>query len=303
MTQQTILIAGGTGLIGTRLAAFFKEKGHTVRILSRSPQGEGQFAWDPLAGSIDDKAVLGADVVINLAGAGIADRRWTTDRKKLLIDSRVKSTAVLRESFQRSGFQPKVYLSASGIGYYGNSGEDWVDESDAPTDDSFLVKCCADWEQAVESIGAMGIRTVVFRTGIVLEKSGGALLEITKPLRFGIGTYFGNGQAWYSWIHLEDVCRMYFWAVENAESEGIYNAVAPQPVRNIEFVKAAAKAMQQAAIFVPAPEFALRLVLGEMADVVFFSNRVSAQKIIQAGFHFQYPVLETALARIFKKHL
>lgn len=302
MSTKTILLAGGTGLIGSRLVEVFREKGHTVRILSRNPKGENQFAWNPAAGTIDDQAVQGADAVINLAGAGIADKRWSAARKKLLIDSRVQSTVLLRESFQRLGHQPEVYLSASGVGYYGNSGEEWVNENTPPADTSFLVQCCADWEQSVETIGAMGIRTVIFRTGIVLDQSGGALREIIKPMRFGLGAYFADGQAWYSWIHIDDMCQMYLWALEHPTVEGIYNAVAPHPVRNKYLVQATARAMQQAAIFVPAPKFALRILLGEMADVVLFSNRVSAERLIQAGFHFHYPELEAALDQIFKKH-
>lgn len=295
----TMLIAGGTGLIGSRLTQLLQSKGHSVRLLSRTPAGTDQYAWDPLSGRIDDRAVQGADIVINLAGAGIADKRWTPARKKLIIDSRVASAHVLREAFQRLGHQPRAYISSSAIGYYGNSGEEWVDEADAPADNGFLVQSCTLWEQAVETIGAMGIRTVILRTGIVLDPVGGALKEILKPLKLGAGTYFGDGQAWYSWIHRDDICRMYLWAAENPGVEGIFNAVAPNPVRNIDLVKAIAKARKQVAIFAPAPEFALRLMLGEMADAVLFSNRVAANKAIQAGFHFQYPDLEGALADLF----
>ncbi len=302
MANQTVLIAGGTGLIGARLAEIFQEKGYVVRILTRRPKGPGQFGWDPLSGQIDDRAVLGADVVINLTGAGIADRRWTPARKKLLVDSRVESTRVLRDSFQRLGQQPRAYLSASAIGYYGNSGEAWVDETSAPAGNGFLVQCCAAWEQAVETIGAMGIRTVVLRTGIVLEPSGGALRELLKPLYFGIGAYFADGRAWYSWLHIDDICRMYLWAAETPAAEGIFNAVAPQPARNKELVQAVAKARRQWAIFVPAPAFALRLLFGEMADTILFSNRVAADRIIREGFHFQYPDLDSALAQLLKKH-
>jgi len=298
---HTILLAGGTGFIGSRLADLFRSKGHTVRLLTRTPQGPDQYAWDPMAGRIDDTAVVGADIVINLAGAGIAEKRWTPSRKKLIVESRVRSAQVLREAFQRSGQLPEAYLSASAIGYYGNSGETWVNENSAPADSSFLVESCAAWEQAAESIGALGVRTVVLRIGIALGKSGGALREIAKPLHFGIGAYFGDGSGWYSWIHRDDVCRAFLWAAENPQVEGIYNAVAPHPARNKELVKATAKAMRQPALFVPAPEFALRLGLGEMADAVLFSNRVSAEKIIQAGFRFQYPELEGAVEDIFKK--
>lgn len=295
----TILLAGGTGLIGARLSKLLRANGYQVRLLSRTPRGSDQYAWDPVEGRIDDKAVEGVDIVINLAGAGIADQRWTAARKKLIIDSRVQSAKVLREAFQRLEQPPKAYLSASAIGYYGNAGENWCYESDPPVGDGFLVQSCAAWEQAVEAVGAMGIRTVVFRIGIVLDRAGGALPKIALPLRFGAGTYFGNGQAWYSWIHPDDLCQMFLWAIEHPNVEGIFNAVAPHPARNIDLVKAIAKARRSPAIFVPAPEFALRLALGEMADAVLFSNRVSADKIIHAGFHFRYPNLETALHEIF----
>ena len=296
-----ILLAGGTGFIGTRLAELLCEKGHTVRVLTRTPRGAGQFAWNPAAGTIDDEAVCDTHIVINLAGAGIADKRWTPARKQLLIDSRVQSAQVLRAAFQRLRHLPKAYLASSAIGYYGNSGESWMTEEDAPADKSFMVECCAAWEQAAETIAALGVRTVVFRTGIVLDKQGGALRELIKPLRFGIGGYFADGQAWYSWIQLDDVCRMFLWAIENTEVDGVFNAVAPHPARNLELVKAVARAMRRPVIFAPAPVFALRLVFGEMADTILFSTRVSPEKIIGAGFHFQYPELSAALAHIFRK--
>lgn len=297
----TILLAGGTGFIGARLTRLLQSKGHTVRILTRTPRGADQFTWDPLAGAIDDTAVRGADIIINLAGAGIADKRWTPARKQLIIDSRVQGARVLRAAFQRLGYLPKAYLSSSAIGYYGNAGETWMTENSPPADESFMVESCDAWERAVEEITAMGVRTVVLRTGIVLGKEGGALREIIKPLRFGIGGYFADGQAWYSWIHLDDICRMYLWALENPGVDGIFNAVAPNPVRNIDLVKATARAMHQPAVFAPAPAIALRMAFGEMADAILFSTRVSAEKIMLAGFHFQYPELNDALAAIFRK--
>jgi len=298
---RTILLAGGTGFIGTKLAELLRSRGHHVRLLTRTPRGADQFGWDPAAGQIDDEAVRGADVVINLAGAGIAEQRWTPARKKLIIDSRVESARVLRDAFQRLDQLPEAYLAASAIGYYGNSGDVWKNENDPPADKSFLVESTTAWEQATETVGALGIRMVVFRIGIVLEQSGGALREMIKPLRFGVGGYFGDGRAWYSWIHRDDLCRMFLWAVENQDVEGIYNAVAPNPAQNKDLIKAAAKAMHQPALFAAAPEFALRLAFGEMADAILFSTRVSAEKIIRAGFRFQHPELAGALEDIFSK--
>ncbi len=298
---KTILVAGGSGFIGVRLVEMLQAQGHSVRLLTRTPRAPHHYAWDPIAGRIDDAAVQGADVVINLAGAGIAEKRWTPARKQLIIASRVESARVLLGAFQRLQHSPEAYLAASAIGYYGNSGERWMTEEDPPADQGFLSISTIEWERATETISASGIRTVAFRIGIVLEQSGGALREIIRPLRFGIGAYFADGQAWYSWIHRDDVCRMFLWAIENPRAEGIYNAVAPHPVRNRELVQATARAMGRWAIPAPAPAFALCLMLGEMADVVLNSTRVSAAKILQAGFSFQYPQLEDALANIFRR--
>lgn len=296
---KTILLAGGTGLIGNRLAEMLREQSHTVRILTRSPRGEGQFTWNPAAGVLDDAALQGVDFVVNLAGAGIADKRWTADRKRELVGSRVQSARALRDAFIRTGLRPKAYLSASAIGYYGNSGEQLMTESDTPVGSNFLTECCQKWEQAADEVAALGIRAVKFRIGIVLAKKGGALPEIVKPLRFGLGTYFADGQAWWSWIHLDDVCKIFIWAIENHQVEGVFNAVAPAPVRGIELVKATAKAMRQPAIFVSAPALTLQLALGEMSAVVLNSNRISAEKALKMGFEFRYPGLMGALEAIF----
>ncbi len=300
--HKTVLVAGGSGFIGSRLVEMLQAEGHRVRLLTRTPRAEHHFGWNPADGQIDDEAVRGADVVINLAGAGIAEKRWTPERKKLIISSRVDGARVLGQAFRRLQHLPQAYLAASAIGYYGNSGERLMTENDPPADQGFLSTSTTEWEQATEIIAAMGIRTVALRIGIVLERSGGALREIIRPLRWGIGAYFGDGQAWYSWIHRDDVCRMFLWAMDTTRAEGIYNAVAPNPVRNRELVRATARAMGWRALPMPAPVFALRVLLGEMADVVLNSTRVSADKVRQEGFSFQFPTLEEALADIFRPH-
>lgn len=295
------LLAGGSGLIGTRLAELLREQGHTVRLLSRHARGEGQFTWNPATGTLDEAALDGVDYIINLAGAGIADQRWTAARKRELVDSRVQSTRVLTAALKRSGLRPKAWISASAIGYYGNSGEQIMRETDAPVEQSFMVHCCEQWEQVADEVSALGIRTVKMRIGVVLAKEGGALAEFVKPLRFGLGGYFGNGKAWYSWIHLDDISRAFIWALDHPEVSGVFNAVAPHPVRNKALVQATARAMHQPALIVPAPAFVMRLVFGEMSAVILNSNHISAEKIVQAGFKFQYPTLEGALQAIFQK--
>lgn len=299
--KRLVLLAGGTGLIGTRLARLLQEKQYRVRVLTRSPRKHGEFKWDPIHGEIDDAALADVDAVINLAGAGIADKRWTPKRKQLIIDSRVQAAKVLAEAISRTGHKPHVYISASAIGIYGNSGEKLMSEPDAPVDDNFLVESCQLWENAADAVAALGIRTVKLRIGIVLAQEGGALAEVLKPLRFGLGAYFGDGQAWWSWIHRDDVCNVMIWAVETPAVEGVYNAVAPTPTRGKAMVHAIAKAMRQPAVFLPVPSFALRVALGKMSTVVLNSNRISAEKILAAGFKFQYPELEQALEAVFDK--
>lgn len=299
MKQNTILIAGGSGLIGSRLSELLTEQGHSVRLLSRTPKTTGQFFWDPSAGEIDAAALQGVDYVINLAGAGIADKRWTKARKEELVQSRVQSAALLAREFKRMAERPKAYISASAIGYYGNTWETLVREDSPTADQSFMVDCCQQWEKAADQMTPLGIRTVKFRIGVVMAKEGGALAEIVNPLRFGLGAYFGDGQAWWSWIHREDVCRAFAWAIENQQAEGVYNLVAPSPVRGKVLVKSIAKAMRQPAITLPAPAFVLRLIFGEMSAVILNSNRVSADKLISAGFVFKWPEVNAALSDIF----
>lgn len=293
--MQIITLAGGTGLIGKRLLDMLTEKGYLVRLLTRRPNGHNQFFWNPEQGEMDEAALEGATVVINLAGAGIADKRWSEARKHRLIESRVAGARILHQAFERMAHPPQLYLAAAAIGFYGNTGERLCQETDPPADNSFMVVCCKAWEDAAKPIEALGIRTVRLRIGIVLAKTGGALKEVIKPIQFGLGAYFSDGQAWWSWVHLDDVCRSILWAIETPSVSGVYNVVAPQPVRNEALVRLTAKAMRQPALFLPAPGFMLQLILGEMSSVVLNSNRVSAEKIQQEGFVFQYPELEGAL--------
>jgi uncharacterized protein len=284
--SKTVLIAGASGLVGTRLTQLLHDKGYKTIALSRKEDlSKGIYGWNPETGSINDESVKQADFVINLAGSGIADGRWTATRKKSIIDSRVKGAAVLKAAFLRTGKSPECYLSASAIGFYGNSGEREMTESDTPVDKTFKVETSLLWEKAAQEVAELGIRTFILRIGIVLSTEGGALKEIIKPLHFGLGAYFSDGKAWYPWVHIDDVCRMFIWAIENPAINGIYNGVTPNNVRNIDLVKQTAKAMNQWAVFIPAPAFALRLVFGEMADVILDSTKVSAGKLQKAGLN------------------
>lgn len=302
MQREVVVVAGGTGLVGQHLLPMLRAKGYEVRTLTRHVHHADQYAWNPNKGTIDERALDGCTAVINLAGAGIADRRWTEARKRELIDSRVQSANTLANAFLRLHYWPKVYVSASAIGYYGNTGEKWLTETDLPAQPyAFMVQCCQAWEQAAREVGdaSGGMRTVVLRIGIVLDKNGGALREVAKPLYARVGSYFGDGQAWWSWIHHDDLCRMFVWALEQPSVIGIYNAVAPYPVRNYDLVKATAVAMGHKALLVPVPAFGLRLALGELSAVVLNSNRVRAEKIQRTGFTFVYEDIQAALTDIF----
>jgi hypothetical protein len=300
--MATVLIGGGSGLIGTRLSEMLTEKGYTVWHLSRSRKPEARFKtyhWDARKQEIDQEAVDGADYIINLAGAGIADKRWTEKRKRAIIDSRVDTTRLLRNAIQRSGRTPKAYLSASGANIYGDQGDEILKESHPPGDDFFGISCVA-WEEAAREVAALGIRTVILRTGVVLSTHGGALPKMTMPMNFFAGVYFGDGRQWMSWIHIDDICRMYIHGMEEGV-EGVFNAVTSNPVRNKTFIETAAQVKDKTVIMLPAPVFALQLALGEMSHAVLDSVRLSAQKILGTGFTFEHPELKGALTDLMRE--
>jgi len=301
--MSTVLIAGGSGLIGQRLSQLLEKKGYDTIFLSRRKKSdEKYFHWDASKGIIDASAIEKADYVINLAGAGIVDKRWTKKRKKILIESRTQTTGLLKESFEKIK-KPKAYLSASAIGYYGNRGDQWLTETSEPQPEDFLSECTMAWENAAQEVMDLNIRTAIFRIGIVLSLKGGALPEMITPMKFGAGVSFGNGKAYYPWVHIDDVCNMFIWGLENKKATGIYNAVAPEPVMVKTLVKAIQKARGGIAIPVPAPSFALRLIMGEMADMLLNSARVSSEKISTHGFQFTFDDLDEALLDILEREV
>jgi uncharacterized protein len=295
-----ILIAGGTGLVGQRLSALLTQKGYDVAHLTRSKNAKNpykQYIWDIKNGNIEAAALENAEAVINLTGAGIADARWTAARKKEIIESRTKSNALLKKAFEQFG-TPNTYLSASAIGFYGDRGAMVLDEESDPGQGDFLSQTCCEWEKSIQSVATTGVRTVIFRIGIVCALEGGALPQTMLPIKFGLGTYFGNGQQYYSWIHIEDVCQLFIAALENNTWQGIYNAVAPHPVSNKDFTKTLIAAMRKKALLVAAPAFIMRLILGEMSAIVLFSSNISAKKVEAMGFQFKYPRLKEGLENL-----
>lgn len=296
--MKKILITGGSGLVGKKITGLLEKNGYEVAWLSRSPEKYKQksFAWDVDKQSIDSEALQWADGIIHLAGEGVADKRWTAERKQAILQSRTQSTLLLKHAIEKSDKKPDVFVSASAVGYYGfNTGENLMDENGKPGSD-FLSQVVAAWESEVENIADHGIRTVMLRIGIVLDNKGGALVEMLKP---PVAAPLGNGQQWMSWIAIDDLAQMFLFTIENKEMNGIYNAVGPNPARNADLTKAAAKKAGKMFVDIGVPGLALKIFLGEMAQMVLGGNKVSAKKIEKAGFEFRYPVLKEALEKIY----
>ncbi len=301
-----ILVTGSTGLVGTALGSALARAGHTVCRLVRpqSVVGSGTkegfaVAWNPATGELSGAGV-GADAVVNLAGASIADGRWTTQRKALLRASRIDTTRALVGALAKMNARPSVLVSASAIGFYGNRGDEALTEESKPGAD-FLAGLAQEWEAEALKAEALGIRVVLARFGIILAREGGALPKMMLPFKFGAGGKLGSGQQWMSWVTLEDVVGILRFTVENASVRDAVNIVSPQPLQNAEFTKVLAKAMHRPAIF-PAPAFALRLALGEMADALLLSSqRVAPQKLLDLEYPFIYTELRSALAGILSR--
>ena len=294
--MRHILITGGSGLVGQRITELLEKKGYHVAWLSRSPQSRKTFLWNVEKGEIDPAAIEWADAIVHLAGAGVAEKRWTPERKKLILESRTQSTQLLFSAVEKSEKKPSAFISASAVGYYGfNTGTTLVDENSNPGSD-FLAGVVIAWENEVKKMEALQLRTVLLRIGIVLDAGGGALGEMLKP---PVAAPLGSGDQWMSWIHIEDLARMFVFALEKTTLQGVFNAVGPNPATNQQLTKEAAAAKRKPYLGIGVPGFALKLLLGEMAAMVLGGNRVSSKKIEKAGFEFEYPELKGALKDVF----
>lgn len=299
--MKKILIAGGTGLIGAHLSRLLKKRGYEVTHLSRRANPDAEFsayAWQPETGRYDRKAFDEADAVINLAGAGIADKLWSKKRKQEIIDSRTSGNTLIANYLRTEKHKIQAYVSASAIGFYDDRGDELMTET-ATAGKGFLAQSTVAWERAIAEVAATGVRTVALRTGVVLSPEGGALQKMLLPFMLRTGVYFGNGKQWTSWIHRDDLCNMFLWALENPQISGTFNAVAPNPLSNYDLTAAISTAKGGGYLLLPTPVFALRLAMGEMADVVLGSTRVSSQKVENQGFVFRFPEAVEALEDLF----
>ncbi len=292
-----ILITGASGMIGTRLTAFLKERGNQVVFLSRSRKNQdaNTFLWNIGNGFIEDGAFDGVDTIVHLAGAGIAEKRWTAERKKELLESRVLSTRLLFDTLRKGNHHVKSMISASAIGYYGFHDEDRpLKETDPPGTD-FLAGIVKRWEDEVHRLTELGLRVAIMRIGIVLSAEGGAFREIARPIRFHLGAPLGSGNQLVSWIHIDDVCQMFGKAIEDKTMQGVYNVVGPYPVTNRELTRAIAGQMRKRLLLPPVPAPLLKVMFGDMADLVLRGSWVSAEKIQQTGYRFKFGTLEEAI--------
>ena len=311
--QMKILIAGSTGLVGTALVRALIQDGHAVcRLVRRETVLKGErkdvldVKWDPVMSQMSGMGLAeaigkkpGIDAVMNLAGASIAGGRWTEGRKKLLRYSRVYTTRALVNALAKMNPRPNVLVSASAIGFYGNRGDEVLTEESAGGDD-FLASLAREWEAEALKAEALGIRVVLARFGIVLAREGGALPQMMLPFYVYAGGKLGSGKQWMSWVALEDVVEILRFAMTNGSVYGAINVVSPEPVRNVDFTRTLAGAMHRFAIL-PAPGFALRLALGEMADALLGSQRVAPQRLQQLGYRFRHANLSSALAAVLLK--
>jgi uncharacterized protein len=302
--MKNILITGGSGMIGTRLSEILLQRGYSVSHLVRKQANAKKqnpsiktYHWDIEKGIIDEKALLEADYVVHLAGAGIADENWSEARKKEIIDSRTKSIDLITNTLKTIPHHIKAFISASGIGFYGaDTGDEHISEQHTAGMD-FVADCCIQWEAAADKIQELDIRTVKLRTGIVLSDKGGALPKLTQPVRWGVGAALGTGKQWQSWIHVDDLCELYIKTLTDERMTGFYNAVAPNPVTNYELTKLSAEVLNRPFWMPNVPAFTLKMVFGEMAIIVLGGNYILNKRIqLETDFQYKFTEVKAALA-------
>lgn len=300
--KKHILITGATGMVGKDLLKALINEGHTISVLSRKRiklAGVKVHLWDVYRQKIDTGYLEGVDTIVHLAGENIATKKWTRERKEQLIDSRVRSTELLYKTIRETPNQVKNMISASAVGYYGDCGDEILTENHE-NGYGFLAECCEQWEKAVDQGEQLGLRIVKIRTGFILKHNEGGLAAMDKPIRFFVGAPLGNGQQWVPWIHYQDITKIYQEAISNPNMRGAYNACAPYPVSNQTLTKSIADVLNRPVWPVKVPETVLATILGEMSSVALMSTNTSAQKLLDAGYIFNYTQLDHAIKDIYK---
>lgn len=297
MTAKNILITGASGLIGSHLTDLLQREGRQVSHLSRGNRGNKTttFLWDVAQAKLDVAALQGTDTIVHLAGASVGDKRWTDSYKREILESRTLSTRLLYDTLRQQPHSVKTFVSASAIGYYGFEDNDTLLTEARPAGKDFMAQVTRAWEEEVDRIATLGIRVVKIRIGIVLAAEGGALEQMAKPVKFFVGAPLGTGRQNVSWIHINDICRMFMKAIDDEAMHGPYNGTGPYAVTNRELTRAIGKAMGRPVFMPPVPGVVLRALIGQMAEVVLTGSRVSSEKIQQEGFQFQFKTLESAL--------
>lgn len=301
--KEIVLITGAGGLIARELSKQL-ENNYTVRFLTRKKKHDHEFEWDLTKGTIDEKALDGVSHVIHLAGANISEKRWTDERKKELISSRIDSAGLILQSLKQKNIKLKSIISASGINYYGTETTEKIfTEEDGPGND-FLSEVVVQWEKAADQFKEQQLadRVVKLRTAVVLSEKDGALKKMLPTIKMGIGSPLGNGKQYMPWIHIKDICAMYEFALKNPEMNGAFNAVAPEHATNKDLTEKIAQVLKKPLFMPNVPTFVLRLVFGELSDAVLKGSRASSEKILTAGFQFEFPDLKRVLENLLKNN-
>ncbi len=300
-----VIITGGTGLIGSALAKSLLADGHEVIVLSRNP-GSAKIEpgvrienWTARSGDGWSNLITSDTAIVNLAGAGIGDKRWSDERKKLILESRVNAGAAVVDAIEKAAEKPRVVIQSSAVGYYGTPGDQVLTE-DSPAGDDFLADVCKQWEDSTQAVESMGVRRVIIRSGVVLSMDGGALPRMLLPFKLMVGGPIGNGSHWFPWIHIDDEVKAIRFLIENDGAKGVFNVMAPNPLTNGDFTHEVGKIMQKPAV-IPVPKLALQLMFGEMAIMVIDGQRAIPQRLQNQHFEFTYPTIEPALNNLFKK--
>lgn len=298
--MKTILITGGSGLVGKKLSALLLENGYKVIWLSRERDFQAKiptYQWDYQRNKIDKEAIEQADAIIHLAGSNLGEGSWTRVKKQQIVESRVKTAQLLLETVKSMNKKLDAFISASAVGYYGvGISEKIYTEKDTSRGNDFLSRTCRKWEGAAFKFRKeFNVRTVVIRTGFVVSKESDAFKKMLAPTRFGLGSPLGSGRQYLSWIHIDDLCRIYLKALEDTIMQGVYNAVAPEFITNAGFMRTLAKVMKRPFFMPNVPTFLLRLMMGEAADLILGGSRISAQKTEESGFEFTYKTANDAI--------